>query len=171
MSWTRRKIRSLALAAALPAGLLITAPTATGATSPSCTPGGSYITAARSGAHTGYDRLVLDVSGSALPAWTAALTTDNTYPMPSGDSKTYLIPGQKYLDLQFTGVTTTDKVTGADCYTTANPLAVNLPALKGIQRTSDFEGYLDLGLSLDGVTSFQVFTLTSPARVVIDVHH
>ena len=45
-----------------------------------------------------------------------------------------------------------------------------LPALRG-SALSDYEGYVDAGLGLDRRAGFRVFELTSPTRLVIDVHH
>ena len=36
---------------------------------------------------------------------------------------------------------------------------------------SDYEGYVDEGLGLDRRAGFRVFELTSPTRLVIDIHH
>lgn len=47
----------------------------------------------------------------------------------------------------------------------------NLRNVMAVGVTGDFEAYLSIGLGLRYQSWVRVFTLTSPARVVIDVGH
>ncbi|MEU4083339.1 AMIN-like domain-containing (lipo)protein [Streptomyces aureus] len=48
---------------------------------------------------------------------------------------------------------------------------MNHPSLRGCALTGGYEGEYGFGLALDDYSSYRVFTLTSPNRVVVDVHH
>ncbi|MDY0810713.1 hypothetical protein [Kitasatospora purpeofusca] len=164
---TRHGLTGTIAAATLAAATLIGASPAGAVTT--CTQ--SCYLDARAGTHTGFDRLVFDVGGSELPTVQAGISSTGEYTVGgSGDTKVVQIPGKSYLMLHtFFSHTTYDD--GSRSYTTPTILPVALPSLKGVQLLSDFEGYTDFGLSLDNCTSYNVFTLTSPNRIVVDVYH
>jgi hypothetical protein len=45
------------------------------------------------------------------------------------------------------------------------------PNLRQVKNAGDFEGIVTLGLGLRQKTGFRVFRLTSPKRLVVDIHH
>jgi hypothetical protein len=45
------------------------------------------------------------------------------------------------------------------------------PNLRQVKNAGDFEGVVTLGLGLRKKTGFRVFRLTSPKRLVVDIHH
>src|SRR3954447_18293929 len=45
------------------------------------------------------------------------------------------------------------------------------PNLRQVKNAGDFEGIVTLGLGLRHKTGFRVFRLTSPKRLVVDIHH
>ncbi|MEU5438807.1 hypothetical protein AB0G73_36520 [Streptomyces sp. NPDC020719] len=47
----------------------------------------------------------------------------------------------------------------------------SLPSIKGVQVTEDFEGYIELVLSLGEHTRYNVLTLTALDRIVSAVGH
>jgi hypothetical protein len=45
------------------------------------------------------------------------------------------------------------------------------PNLRQVKRAGDFEGVVSFGLGLARKSSFRVFRLTGPARIVVDIAH
>ena len=132
---------------------------------PGCSLPGSYLTAVRVGEHVGYDRVVFQFSGG-LPAVTvsrvAAVSTD-----PKGTP--VALPGQSYLHVVFRGASGTCPQPSQRTYTGPSVLAPYYPQLLMVSAAGDFEGYLSFGIGLAAQSSYHVFTLTGPDRVVIDV--
>lgn len=151
-------LSGLALGFAAPAG----AATAT-ACSTTC------VLDARTGAHPGYDRLVLDLSAGSIPT-ASVFTSDGTYTMASGNTGTFAIPGSSYLMIQIVPLQTFDDA-GHATYTTPAVDQVGLTTLKGVQLTSAYEGYVEFGISLNaGYTSYHVSHLTAPNRLIVDFY-
>lgn len=46
-----------------------------------------------------------------------------------------------------------------------------MDTVTAVAKTGDYEGQVTFGLALDHVAGFNVFTLTDPSRIVIDVAH
>lgn len=88
----------------------------------------------------------------------------------SGETESLSVRAKSYLliDTSFTHTRYDD---GAASYTTATTLPVALPSLRGLQLTNDYEGYTEFGLSPDTYSHYEVFTLTAPNRLVVDVYH
>ncbi len=160
----------LATTATLLTALLLGAAPADAATTTTTTTcgSGSCFLDARTGAHTGYDRLVFDVDG--LPTvQSSSVSTSGAYDYNGEKQQNVTIPGKDYLFVNFTGASLYDN-TGLS-YTTPSPEAVDLPAIKGVEAVNGFEGYVSFAVSLDAYTSYNIFTLTDPDRVVIDVSY
>jgi len=133
-----------------------------------CTSGTACFLDARTGAHTGYDRLVFDVS--LLPqVQSSSISTSGSYDYNDNGTKYVSITGNDYLFVNFADASLFSN-TGL-AYTTPNPEAIDLPAIKGVQYINDDEGSVSFALSLNSYTSYDIFTLTAPDRVVIDVYH
>jgi hypothetical protein len=164
----KNRARAASAAAALTAAALLGSTPAQAAAS-TCGYNTCFLDA-RSGAHTGFDRLVFDLSGTSLPTWNAGTTTSNTYVDAAGDLKPLAVTGASYLDIQFTssGTYNTD---GTNSYTSANPLAVGLPSINATQMFENYEGYVSFAVALNSYSSYSIYTLTAPNRVVIDVYH
>ncbi|MGW1063976.1 AMIN-like domain-containing (lipo)protein [Streptomyces aureus] len=144
------------------------APASAATTSPVCA--SACFLDVRTGGHTDFDRLVVDLGGSSLPTWTAT-TTDTGLWYESGDEgHPIALTAKHYLALRFTGVNNT-ATDGTWTFGGPSPQTVNHPSLKGYALTGGYEGAYGFGLALDDYRSYRVFTLTSPNRVVVDVYH
>ncbi|HEY7926063.1 MAG TPA: hypothetical protein VIG86_01445 [Candidatus Dormibacteraeota bacterium] len=118
------------------------------------------VTDVRVGQQTGYDRFVLQFDGP-VPTFTAKRQAKPTFTMsPSNQpitlSGTYgvLVTVHTAAETSYTG--STDMSTGA------------FPIVKEARLTQDFEGTVSWALGLDHAACMRSFTLTAPARLVVD---
>lgn len=167
----RRTSRIAAITAAL-IGLVgagpISAEASMGDSIPTCET--TCVLQVRSGAHTDFDRLVFDLSGG-LPA--NILDTESEigfYVGLDGESKPLAISGNSYLFLNLSGASTYD-TSGARTYTNPDVQSFSLPSIKGVQLVPEGYNHVELALSLGAKTRHQVFTLTAPDRIVVDIYH
>jgi hypothetical protein len=130
------------------------------------TTGAGYLTAIRVAKHPAYDRMVFQFAGRVpgyKVGYVAAVTHDGSgQPVP--------LPGQASLQVVFNPASGT-RQDGTTAYTGPSTLAPFLPTLLQVSSAGDFEGYLRFGVGLSGRAGYHAFTLTNPARVVIDVTH
>ena len=143
-------------------------PTAAPTAAPApCQAPGAYLTAIRVGQGGGSDRVVFQFSGR-LPVYQAGYVTTVVQ-----DPKGTPVPlaGQVFLRVVFRGASSW--CTQPLYRTYSGPAAVTpfYPALLVISSAGDFEGYLSFGVGLSGKASYHAYTLTNPARVVIDFSH
>jgi hypothetical protein len=120
-----------------------------------------FLTAIRTGAHPGFDRVVFEFSGG-VPGYHAEYVAE-----VRGDASGKVVPlaGQAFLHLVFHP---------SSAYQTYHGQAVlrpGLPALLQVSAAGDFEGYLSFGLGLNRRVGFTIATLSGPSRVVVDVAH
>lgn len=172
-----RRISAAVSCAAAALALLVTgAPGAQAVSSTDTTAASAFVCSSscilgvRTGSHPDFDRLVIDVSEDGMPSVDHLVTADNSYGTPSGQDQYIQIPGKMYLHLNLFGAHTYDD-TGAPTYSSPQVVPVSLPSLKGVQLLTDYEGYVNFGLSLGDYSRYQVFTLKSPNRIVVDVYH
>lgn len=117
----------------------------------------------------GYDRVVVDLSGSA-PGYDVRYVSS---PTNCASGKTYSVPGTRYLQVTLRPA---QAHTDAGSNTYAGPgrtssKSTYLPTLKGIRMTCDFEGHVSFVLGLDHKAGYHVSTLSSPTRIYVDVAH
>ncbi|MEV6265264.1 hypothetical protein AB0M42_31600 [Streptomyces sp. NPDC051784] len=120
----------------------------------------------RAATHEGYDRVVFDLGTGALPQVGVTESTSPAYGMPSGETKNLAITGSSYLFAYFHPARSGD-------YTDTNPVVkpFALPTVKGVQFLYEQHSQPAFGITLDGpVSRYNVFTLTAPNRVVIDIY-
>ena len=122
----------------------------------------SFISTIRAGAHSAYDRLVVEFA-AGVPG-TITITPQPTAGFinsPRGDV------------VQLAGTAGLQVVMhDADAHTSfSGPAGVrpNGAALVEVRRVEDFEGYVGLGLGLSRPTCYHAFMLSSPTRLVIDL--
>ncbi|MFJ5551414.1 hypothetical protein [Streptomyces sp. NPDC093225] len=145
------------------------APTMTVAVTPTCA--SACFLGVRTGAHPDFDRVVIDLGGPTLPTWQAtAGLTSLTYDSASGESRPVPLGGTSFLRIDTHGVTNTT-TTGQSSFTGPTLQTLTLPSVKGYALTGGYEGYEGFGLALGTYSSYRVYTLTSPNRLVIDVNH
>jgi hypothetical protein len=128
-----------------------------------------YLTDIRIGAHTGYDRVVLEYSGPGTPSWHVRYV-DQTIADPSGSP--YLVRGDAFLEATLVGVEYPDPG-AADAFD--GPFMLSIPSTRSVVeviQSSVFEGQMQafIGVSPRALP-FRAFRLANPSRVVVDVLH
>jgi len=125
-------------------------------------PAMANISAVRTGTHAGYDRLVLQFSGQQpgnieiKPQSTATFTG-----APSGaPTRVAGALGVKVL------LNVADMHTA---YSGARVLQTNYAGLRETRVIEDFEGYVALGLGVNGSNCYRAFVLQNPTRLVVDI--
>ena len=132
-----------------------------------CSQAGTYLTAVRTGEHSGYDRGVFQFSAK-LPSYTVE-RVQAVYSDPKGTPVP--LAGQSYLRVVFHGTSAVCPQPPHRTYTGPRVLTPYYPELLTVSTAGDFEGVLSFGIGLAAPGSYHVFTLTSPDRLVIDVSH
>jgi hypothetical protein len=117
----------------------------------------------RAAHHPGFDRVVFDFRGG-LPASRRVSYVDQLTGDPSG--LPVRIAGRAVLQVRLESAQAHD----ATGQTATARQAFALPNVMTVVRAGDSEGVTTYGIGLEKRTSVQVFTLTSPDRVVVDVH-
>lgn len=116
----------------------------------------------RIGSQLGYDRIVVEFSGTGTPGWLAARSA-TAVEDPTGRSVD--LEGEGYLAVIASGLTTPPDG-GIDPGTTTPGNTV----VTGSEFTGVFEGESQIWLGLtDPEAPYRVFTLENPTRLVIDV--
>ena len=119
----------------------------------------------RTGLNTGYDRVVLDLTGSA-PGVSYTNVDELT---ADGSGEIVWLTGEFFVSVVATPARAHDD-NGNPTYTGPTKFRTrNLRNVMAVAVTGDFEGYLSIGLGIRYQTWVRVFTLTSPTRVVIDI--
>ncbi|MFI0988776.1 AMIN-like domain-containing (lipo)protein [Streptomyces exfoliatus] len=165
MSSIRRRFARIAgpLAAAALVSTLAS-PAASAATSVetvNCYDMSGCVTGIRAATHTGYDRLVFDLTSSTQVFHTETNTT-GAYSGPSGLTEYLTVKGTSYL---FIMLEPSYPASGAIL-----TKSLALPTIKGVQPTYYHAARTGFGISLGPSTRYNVFTLTAPDRVVVDVY-
>lgn len=150
-------------------------PTPTPTTSPGGTPniactmltGGSAIasstlTAIRAAHNPGFDRLVFEWSGAAVPQY--RIEVASTFVAPSGQA--VRVDGNAFFSVRMNGQAHTDA--GARSYGQPDPYRPALPLIREVKLVEDFEGVVIFGVGLERLACPTVLTLLSPARIVLD---
>jgi hypothetical protein len=124
------------------------------------------LTTIRTGANTGFDRVVLDLTAGSAPAVSYQLVDELTAD-PSGEI--VWLTGEYFINVSATPAAAHDD-NGAPTYPGPQKFRTrNLRNVMAVAVTGDFEGHLTVGLGVRSRTAVNVFTLTAPNRVVIDV--
>lgn len=123
----------------------------------------------RAGLNEGFDRVVLDLTGTDAPAWRVEYT-DN--PLRDGSGLPMQIAGDSVLELVITGMAYPEP--GDPVYDEGD-YGLDTHQLGGVYeviRTTPFEGQLQLFVGVNGEPrAYRVFLLAEPMRLVIDIQH
>jgi len=124
--------------------------------------GAANVITARTGKQDGFDRFVLQFDG-IVPTYTVTRQAKPVFNL--GESgQTVTLSGTAGVLVRV------NSATGATTFTGSRDLVHNdFPVLKEARETEDFEGYVAWGLGLSKPTCMRVFTLSDPARLVVDL--
>jgi hypothetical protein len=124
--------------------------------------GVANVITARAGAQQGYDRFVLQFD-SIVPTYSVKRQSKPVFPMgPSGQTVT--LSGTAGV------LITVHSATGATTFVGSRDLIhSDFRILKEARQTQDFEGYVSWALGLSKPVCMRVFTLSDPARLVVDL--
>lgn len=126
------------------------------------------ITGLRTGAHDGYDRVVVEFSGPGTPGWSTSWAA-GAWTQGKGDPIT--VEGAHTLVLTGTGVTMPVMPEQQEiAYTGPWNLAMDGAGIGSVYLDGAFEAQFQLVVGAES-TSYRVFTLTHPTRLVVDVKH
>ncbi|MGW5264938.1 AMIN-like domain-containing (lipo)protein [Microbispora sp. NPDC004025] len=118
----------------------------------------------RASHHPGLDRVVFEFSGP-LPARRSAHYVSRL--IADGSGRTVPVAGDAILGLRFGGAAGHDG-NGRPTYGPARETFA-LPGVIQVVNAGDFEAELTFGIGLARKSSYRVYTLTRPSRVVVDV--
>jgi hypothetical protein len=138
---------------------------ATPAISSAAQPTQSVLRNIRTGLHTGFDRIVVDLDGPAPGAtyrWSDELTAD-----PSGE--VVWLTGEFFLTVAMNPAIAHDASGNPTWFFPEKFRTRDLHNVMAIAVIGDFEGYVSIGLGTRFQSWVRISTLTSPTRVVIDV--
>lgn len=87
-----------------------------------------------------------------------------------GSGERVPLAGKYFLAVVLSPATAHDDA-GRSVYQGPRLTKIDLPALKGVALTGDFEGMVSIGAAFDTKPAFKTFLLHSPERVVVDIAH
>lgn len=114
------------------------------------------------GSHTGYDRLVLEFAVGPVPTYEVTPQRDAEFFRDASDAEVVL-SGDTGVLVVLRGTTVAP--------TARSWLLPRYPAVREVERIGDFEAVVSYGVGVAGVARVRVTTLSSPARLVVDVLH
>ncbi|MEU3552649.1 AMIN-like domain-containing (lipo)protein [Streptomyces fragilis] len=174
-----RTARLLASAAALAASALclttpqaVAAPAGSAAVSATANCMDTCVLGVRAATHSDHDRLVIDLGAGPIPQWSAGVQVGGNLTM--GEGAVMPIQGDEYLKLYLHRATTFDFTTSTPVYTSPLYQTYAFPSLKGqgqFQYVDSSVREFHMGLALGDYSSYKVFALTAPNRIVVDVYH
>lgn len=136
------------------------------------TGGPSILADAGIGAHSYFDRFVLDFDGSGDASYEVRWVTGR--PMADDGAGTPVaISGSQFLFVRVIGSAGWG-LDPSDWYSGPTDLdgnAVGAQAILQAKMTSDYEGYVGWHIGTEQISTFNVFTLDSPKRIVVDICH
>jgi hypothetical protein len=117
--------------------------------------------------HDGFDRVVIDLTGRRRPGYTIDYTKRL---FRDGSGEAVRLRGKRKMFLSLTPAYAHDR-DGESVYEGPRKQGLDLPTLRGVAFTGDFEGYVSFGFGLDRRAPYRIFTLHHPTRLVIDFQH
>ncbi|MEU4523872.1 hypothetical protein AB0F52_34790 [Amycolatopsis sp. NPDC024027] len=127
------------------------------------------LTNIRTGLTPGFDRIVLDLSAGTLPTLINYRLTDELTSDPSGEI--VWLTGEYFIEVSALPLVAHD-ANGNPTFTVPPKFRTrNLANVMAVAVTGDFEAQTSIGIGVRSRTAVNVFTLTSPNRIVIDIAH
>ncbi|MDO4762624.1 MAG: hypothetical protein Q4A31_11940 [Corynebacterium sp.] len=121
----------------------------------------------RTGAHEGFDRVVIELKGTGTPGWFVDYTDQ---PAQQGSGKPVEIAGDSTLDVNIDGVVLPFEL-GLDTPPLA-PITGQGAKVVQLKSVGTFEGRAQFVVGIKGQkTPYSVELLDNPTRVVIDIRH
>lgn len=133
---------------------------------PTAGEGPTVVTALRVGDQDGFDRVVFEVSGSAVPGWDVAYVDA---PTAEGSGEPLDVPGTAFLRVTLTGVTNPYEAPGVTEVPRGLAAGPGAGAVQGVFYDSTVEGQALAYLGVSAEQPFRVYALEGPARLVVDV--
>jgi hypothetical protein len=134
------------------------------ATTPASTPPPLvFISAVRTGSHTGYDRVTIEFANGIPQDVTVSAPTPGTAFTLSPSGMQATLKGDHGILITIHG---SDLHTS---YTGSTDIVTGDPTIAEVRRVQDFEGVVQLGLGVNGTGCYNAFWMTGPDRLVIDV--
>src|SRR5260370_28609116 len=134
--------------------------------SPPPAPLTAYVSAVRTGTHSGYDRITLTFTNDGLPS-NIDIKPQNSATFASGGGKggNVTIAGQAGILIT---ISSADEHT---VYTGPTDFKTGYAVLSEARQIQDFEGYVQCALGLKTTACYLAFTLAHPTRLVIDIQN
>jgi GMC oxidoreductase len=120
----------------------------------------------RTGVHSTFDRVVLDLHGRAPGYRVGYVRTVRE----DGSGKVVDLRGGAQLMVRLTPAQA-HRNDATATYTGSRRMTVNDPELREVALVGDFEGVVSIGLGVRAKHGFRVLTLHDPTRIVIDIAH
>lgn len=133
--------------------------------------GSALLVDVRAGAGDGYERIVFEFEGTAVPGYSVRWVDGPIQAAGSGMSVD--VGGEAFLEVAMTSASGVDPHSGEPTYGGASrlDLAAQTQLLVELVRSGDFEGNLTWVAGGRARSPFRVLVLTEPTRLVIDVQH
>jgi hypothetical protein len=125
------------------------------------------VTGIRVGRHAHFDRIVVDLAGSA-PGYRVRYVR-TLHRDPSG--KVVNVLGARSMRIVLSPANGHDINTGESTLTTPRRTKWRFDEVRDTRVLGDFEAVFTIGVGLANKTPFRVFTLHNPTRIVVDVRH
>ena len=125
------------------------------------------VTGIRVGRHAHFDRIVVDLAGSA-PGYRVRYVR-TLHRDPSG--KVVNVLGARSMRIVLSPANGHDINTGDSTLTTPRRTKWRFDEVRDTRVLGDFEAVFTIGVGLANKTPFRVFTLHNPTRIVVDVRH
>jgi hypothetical protein len=121
----------------------------------------------RAARHRGFDRVVLEFSGSGLPGYHVEYIDEPVRRCGSGDTTN--IRGDGWLEVRMAPAAAHDAAGHATIADRERLL--DLPIVREVELTCDFEAVVTWVLGTASPNRYRVLELNDPARLVVDVRH
>ncbi|WP_328941753.1 hypothetical protein OG259_08880 [Streptomyces sp. NBC_00250] len=136
---------------------------------------GICVLGVRAATHPEFDRFVIDLGEGAIPTWTTSVqTTPLTCCGDETNEHVVPIQGAQYLKIYLSPATRYDFANQTSVYNSPDFQTYGFPSLKGQGLTDivDPEARaFHIGLALGDHSSYRIFKLTAPNRIVVDINH